>query len=163
MHAHDITCIHVCVHMCVYFLFACFSLLASLINWKQCCDSGGFFLACKDLGGRFDDSFLPVLLLFLSGDQLTHTSSLLSPESVHSGSANWDDCGQVFSDELYVSSFPFLVQNQSTVVQQTEMTVAKCFLISCMWAHFPHRFPHSRHHSQPTLTSLGQGGIHILV
>ena len=28
------------------------------------------------------------------------------PGSVHSGSANWDDCGRVFPDELRVSSFP---------------------------------------------------------
>ena len=28
------------------------------------------------------------------------------PGSVHSGSASWDDCGQMFSDKLRVSSFP---------------------------------------------------------
>ena len=31
---------------------------------------------------------------------------LFMPESVHSGSASWNDCGRVFPDELRVSSFP---------------------------------------------------------
>ena len=31
---------------------------------------------------------------------------LCRPGSVHSGSANWNDCGWVFSDKLHVSSFP---------------------------------------------------------
>ena len=31
---------------------------------------------------------------------------LFRPESVHSGSASWDDCGRVFSDDLRVSLFP---------------------------------------------------------
>ena len=32
--------------------------------------------------------------------------ALFRPGSVHSGSASWDDCDQVFPDELRVSSFP---------------------------------------------------------
>ena len=42
-------------------------------------DDDAFFLACKDFGGRFDDSFpactLNFFFFFGSGDQLTHTSS----------------------------------------------------------------------------------------
>ena len=48
--------------------------------------------------------------IFLSGGSHTHTNSLHSlscmPGSVHSGSANWDDCGWVFPDELQLNSFP---------------------------------------------------------
>ena len=33
-------------------------------------------------------------------------------------------------------------QNQSTVAQSAEMTVATCSLMSCIWARFPDRFPH---------------------
>ena len=31
---------------------------------------------------------------------------LFLPESVHSGSTSWDDCGRMFPDKLRVSSFP---------------------------------------------------------
>ena len=37
---------------------------------------------------------------------------------------------------------PLLGQDQSTVAQQAKMTVAKCSLISCVWAHIPVRFPY---------------------
>ena len=51
----------------------------------QCAGGGGggggdgsFFLACEDLGGRFDDSFpaCAFFFFFLSGDQLSHTNSI---------------------------------------------------------------------------------------
>ena len=50
--------------------------------------------------------------------------------------------------------FHFLGQDQSTIAQWPEMTVAECFLSSCMWAHFligSHTVP-GQQHSQPTLT-----------
>ena len=54
------------------------------------------------------------------------------PESVHSGSASWDDCGRMFPDKSRVSSFlnmfPYYARTAS---------------------------------SQPTPTSLGQGCLHI--
>ena len=31
---------------------------------------------------------------------------LFRPGSVHSGSASWENCGQMFPDKLYVNSFP---------------------------------------------------------
>ena len=42
-------------------------------------------------------------------------------------------------DLLAHTYFHFLSQDQSTVAQQAEMTVAKCSLMSCLWAHFPKR------------------------
>ena len=37
---------------------------------------GGFFLACENFGGRFEDSFpVSAFLSFLSGDQLADTNS----------------------------------------------------------------------------------------
>ena len=36
----------------------------------------------------------------------------------------------------------FSGQDQSTVAQKAEMTVAECSLMSCMWTHFPDRFPY---------------------
>ena len=48
--------------------------------------------------------------------------SLFRPGSVHSGSASWDDCDQVFPDELRVSSFPdrfTLCQKQINKIQKT--------------------------------------------
>ena len=35
-----------------------------------------------------------------------------------------------------------LCQDWSTVAQQAAMTVPECFLMSCMWSHFPEKFPH---------------------
>ena len=55
--------------------------------------------------------------------------------------------------------FHSLCQDQSTVPQRAEMTVAKRSLTSCKQAHFQigsHTMSRQRH-SQPTLTSLGQG------
>ena len=70
--------------------------------------AGGFFLACEDLGKGSTIDSPPALFIVLSGDQLTHTNNhFFRPESVHSGSANWGDCGRVFSDDLRVNSFPW--------------------------------------------------------
>ena len=85
------------------------SLKGKLRKFDQffCC-GGGFFLTCKDFGGGFDDSFPTCPLMFLSGDQLAHTNSTF-----------------------------FLGQDQSTMAQQAEMTVAKCLLMRFVWARFP--------------------------
>ena len=57
-----------------------------------------------------DHSTCTFFFFFLSGDQLVHCNSTLSGQgSVHSGSANWGDCGPVFPGELYVSLFPWWV------------------------------------------------------
>ena len=47
-----------------------------------------------------------------------------------------------FKVEVSVHTPIFLGQDQSTVAQQSEMTVAKCFIRSCVWARFPDRFSH---------------------
>ena len=55
--------------------------------------------------------------------------------------------------------FHSLCQDESTVAQRAETTVAECSLTSCVWARFPigsHTMPGQRH-SQPTPTSLSQG------
>ena len=60
--------------------------------------------------GSMDHSPPALFILFLSGNQFTHTgSTLLGPGSVHSGSVSWDDCGQALPDKLQVSSFPWWV------------------------------------------------------
>ena len=74
--------------------------------------SSGFLLAWEDLGRMFDRTFPACAFLFffffffnveISSRTLI---PILRPESVHSGSASWDDCGWMFPDELRVSSFP---------------------------------------------------------
>ena len=55
--------------------------------------------------------FIPCLCSFFSFFFLVEISShtlipLYRPGSVHSGSASWDDCEQVFPDDLRVSLFP---------------------------------------------------------
>ena len=64
------------------------------------------FTACKYFGRMFDHSFPACAFFFESGDYLMHTTSILMPGSLHSGSASWDNCGWVFPDKLRVSSFP---------------------------------------------------------
>ena len=64
-----------------------------------------------------------------------------------------------------IHTFHSVCQDQSTVAQQTEMTVANCSLLSCVWACFLtgyHAVPGQRH-SQPTPTLLGQGCVHVQV
>ena len=51
--------------------------------------AAGFFLTYEDFGRMFDNSFSACAF-----------SPLFRPESVHSGSASWDDCDRVFPDEL---------------------------------------------------------------
>ena len=97
----------------------------------------GFFLTYEDLGRMFDHSF-PVCAFFsfFLKWRLAHTHKF------HSSG-----------------------QDQSTVAQPAEMTVAMCFLTSCKWAHFQigsHTMP-GQWHSQPILTSLGQGCMHVYV
>ena len=48
----------------------------------------------------------PALFFFKLGISLCTLIPLIGPGSVHSGSASWDDYGQVFPDRLHVSSFP---------------------------------------------------------
>ena len=53
--------------------------------------------------------------------------------------------------------FHSLGQDQSTVAQRAEMTVTKCSLMSCVWAHFPigsHTMP-GQQYSRLTPTSSG--------
>ena len=50
---------------------------------------GGFFLACKDLGRMFDNSFPACAFFFFKVEISSHTLiPLLRPGSVHSGSAS---------------------------------------------------------------------------
>ena len=82
-----------------------------LIVLKRCIHlsygGGGSFLACKDFGRMFDNS-IPVCAFFfffkveISSRMLI---SLFRPESVHSGSASWNDWDWVFPDELCLGSF----------------------------------------------------------
>ena len=61
-------------------------------------------------GGGSAIQSAPALFLFFKVEDLSGTLiplSLFTPGSVNSGAVNWDDCGQVFSDELRVSSFPW--------------------------------------------------------
>ena len=55
----------------------------------------------------FDNSFPSCAFVCLFKVEISSRTliPLFRPGSVHSGSASRDDCDQVFSDELYVSSF----------------------------------------------------------
>ena len=91
-----------------------------------------FSLLAWILGGRFNNSFptCAFYFFFFKVEISLHPPiPLFRPGSVHSGSASWDDCGQVFPDELRVNLFS-LVINSPTMPGQ---------------------------HSQPTPTLLGQG------
>ena len=72
------------------------------------CGSGGFFLACQDLGECSTIYSQPVLFFssFLVEISSHTLIPLFRPGSVHSDSASWDDCDRVFPNNLCVSSFP---------------------------------------------------------
>ena len=71
---------------------------------------------------------------FLSGDKVAHTNiPLFRPGSVHSGSASWDDCGQVFLDELRVSLFPDRFPHYaSTAAQSAHSDCAGSRVCACL-------------------------------
>ena len=52
--------------------------------------------------------FIPSLCFFFFKLEIRSCTliPLFMPESVHTGSASWNNCGQVFPDKLHVSSFP---------------------------------------------------------
>ena len=77
------------------------------------CGGVGFFFTRKYFWGRFNDSFPTYAFLLLKKVRSALTHQICS-----------------------------LGHDQSTVAQRTEITVAECFLISCMWALFPNRFPY---------------------
>ena len=76
-----------------------------------CLLGGGFFLTSENSEGRFKDSFPArtscfLTLFFFKVEISSHTPiPLYGPGSIHSGSASWDDCEQVFPDDLHVSPF----------------------------------------------------------
>ena len=77
---------------------------------------GGLFLVCEDFGRMFDHSF-PTYIFFLKVEiSLRTLIPLFKPGLVHSGSVRWDDCDQVFPDELRVCSFPDRFQNYAWIV-----------------------------------------------
>ena len=100
------------------------------------CYGGVFYLACKDLGRMFDYSFPACAFFFFKVEiSLRTLIPLFRPESVHNGSASWNNCGWI----------------------------RECSLTSCMWARFRIGFrtmPGQRH-SQPTMTLLGKGCMHV--
>ena len=98
-------------------------------------DDDGFSPTGTDLGGRFDDSFVPAPFFFFFFFFLVEISSH-TPIS--------------------------LGQDQSTVAQQAKTTVAKCSLqVVCeLISLIDHRTMPGQH-SQLTLTLLGQGCMHV--
>ena len=79
-------------------------------NWKILKYRIGrdIFLACKEFGGRFDDSF-PACTFFKTEISWHSSIPLFRPGSVHGGSASWDDCGQASPDESHVSLFSSVI------------------------------------------------------
>ena len=69
----------------------------------------GLFLVSEDLERRLDH-LIPACAFFLFFLNVEISSATLiplpRPESVHSDSPSWDDCGQMFPDKLQVSLFP---------------------------------------------------------
>ena len=104
-----------------------------------------FFLACKDIGQMFNHSFPACVVCFF----LVVVCLFPPPFFFKWRLAHTHLCHS-------------LCQDQSTVAQWAEMTVAMCSVMNCMWLwacffslHFLTR-PGQRH-SQHTLTSLGKG------
>ena len=95
----------------------------------------GFYLLARILGECSTIQFPPALFFFFFFEVVINSRSLI----------------------------PLIIQDQSTVAQRAETNVAECSLTSCVSARFLigfHSMPRQRH-SQPTLTSLGQGCMRV--
>ena len=88
-----------------------------MVQWKRCRGNEMLGITCGGGGGYhfgriFHHSFSGYASssFFFPFFKVENSSSTLIPlfmtGSVHSGSANWDDCGRIFPDKLRVSSFP---------------------------------------------------------
>ena len=67
--------------------------------------SGGFFHPCEDFRRMSDHSFPTCTFCFKVEISSCILIPLFGPESVHSSSVSWDDCGWVLPDKLHVSLF----------------------------------------------------------
>ena len=103
-----------CIHMYQKITYAHYRSCISCQCWVKYGKhtDEGFFLAYENSAGRFDDNLFPASASSQSGD------SFCTPVPLFYG------------------------QNQATVSQWAEMTVAECSLMSCMWTCWPDRFPH---------------------
>ena len=105
------------------FKFVCVQIHLHTIKWFFCGAWEAKMYQCDNMFIRWEKGVVAAfpLCVKILGDCLTIHSlpalfcveirwSILIPlnrlGSVHSGSTNWDDCGQVFPDELLMSSFP---------------------------------------------------------
>ena len=118
--------------------------------------SGGFSLACENLGRMFEHFppapffffFFFLFVFFTCAFLLLLLLFFFFPLKWRIARAHY---------------FHSLCQDQSTVTQRAETTVAKCSLTSCVQARFrigSHTMPGQRH-SQPTPTSLGEGRMSV--
>ena len=82
--------------------------LQKIINFTRHNGGGGFLLTCENLVGRFDDSFPTCAFFLLLKWKLAHAHQFhsFSQDQFRNVLASRDNCGQVFPDELRVSSFP---------------------------------------------------------
>ena len=100
----------------VYLLFCFWWCVPCACLYKSLTGGGALSPVRKDLGGNFDKWF-PICVRFFFFFNSKWRSAL-------------------------VYQIHFLNQNQSTMALWAEMTVDEHFRMSCMWAHFPDRFPH---------------------
>ena len=86
---------------------SCDELAPFLIVFSDNNNNGGFFLLCEEFGRKFNNSF-PACAFFYFLVEISSCTliPLFRPGSFDSGPASWDDCDQVFPDDLSVNSFP---------------------------------------------------------
>ena len=122
-----------------------------------CLLGGGFFLTSENSEGRFKDSFPARTSCFFTlfsfkVEISSHTPiPLYGPGSIHSGSASWDDCEQVFPDDLHVSPFsgqastlclnsiisPLRSQHSQPTPLKSEWDCLPTCLLVCMFLSIP--------------------------
>ena len=90
-----------------------------------------------------------LFFFFFKVEISSHTlNPLFRPESVHSGSASWDDCGWMLSDKLHVSSFLDRFKHYAWTVAVSPLwlcwvkgvSVLRCHLLSALLAEWPGSF-----------------------
>ena len=78
-----------------------------------------FCMLARILGECLTIHSPPVPFFSLSGDYSCTLIPLFRPGSIHSGSASWDNCGQMFPDKLHASLFPGRFAHYAWTVAQS--------------------------------------------
>ena len=109
---------------------------ASTWDWPFRNITLSFMMAFSSLARNFGQCLTidspPVPFFFKVENSLRTLNPLFMPESVHSGSAIWDDWGRMFPDKLCVSSFPDWFPYYAWIAQSAHSDFVGSWVSGCL-------------------------------